>query len=249
MNTKANPLQLTRNSNDINVQLIELVAQRLGAELCEQFVFVGGAVAGLLITDPAMPAIRPTQDVDIVAQIVALPDYHRLEKTLRAKGFAQDMRKQAPICRWLIDDLMVDIMPSEKNVLGFANRWYPLAVQHPIWMQLSTNDIIRVISAPFFIGTKLEAFAGRGQGDYLFSHDMGDIISIVDGRESLVSECRSAPLELQMYLSGQFDELMKTEAFTDALPGHLPSDAASQQRLPELKGKLKALAELAITNL
>jgi hypothetical protein len=52
-----------------------------------------------------------------------------------------------------------------------------------------------------------------------------------------------------MYLSGQFDELVKTEAFTDALPGHLPSDAASQQRLPELKGKLKALAELAITNL
>jgi hypothetical protein len=241
MNTKENPLHLTPNLNDINVQLIELVAQRLGPELCEQIIFVGGAVAGLLITDPAMPTIRPTQDVDIVAQIVALPDYHRFEKVLRAKGFVQDMRKQAPICRWLIDGLMVDIMPSEKSILGFANRWYPMAAEQPNWMQLSTHDIIRVISAPFFIGTKLEAFADRGAGDFLFSHDMGDIISIVDGRESLIAECRSAPNELQMYLSAQFDELLKTEAFMDALPGHLPSDAASQQRLVELTHKLRAL--------
>lgn len=46
------------NPNDPNVMLLEVVAARLGAALRERLVFVGGAVAGLLITDPAMPPAR-----------------------------------------------------------------------------------------------------------------------------------------------------------------------------------------------
>ncbi|WP_200383409.1 hypothetical protein [Rhodocyclus tenuis] len=73
------------NSNDPNVALLELVAQHLGADLREQLVFVGGAVAGLLITDPAMPAIRPTEDVDLICRAVALSDYHQIETMLLAR--------------------------------------------------------------------------------------------------------------------------------------------------------------------
>jgi hypothetical protein len=51
----------------------------LGPELCAQFVFVGGAAAGLLITDLAMPAIRRTDDVDIVTNAEALTDYTALK--------------------------------------------------------------------------------------------------------------------------------------------------------------------------
>ena len=54
------------NPNDPNVFLLERVAEQLGEALLEQLVFVGGAVAGVLITDPAMPEIRPTQDVDVI---------------------------------------------------------------------------------------------------------------------------------------------------------------------------------------
>ena len=57
------------NPNDVNIMLLETVAQHLGAELLERMVFVGGAVAGLLITDPAMPSIRPTEDVDLVVHL------------------------------------------------------------------------------------------------------------------------------------------------------------------------------------
>ena len=51
------------NANDPNVVLLEIVAERLGDDLCAEMVFVGGAVVGLLITDPAMPSIRPTEDM------------------------------------------------------------------------------------------------------------------------------------------------------------------------------------------
>jgi uncharacterized protein (DUF1778 family) len=50
------------NPNDPNVQMLDVVAQRLGDDLCGRLVFVGGAVAGLLITDPAQPAERQASD-------------------------------------------------------------------------------------------------------------------------------------------------------------------------------------------
>ncbi len=51
------------NPNDPNVAMLEHVARSLGPELCSQLVFVGGAAAGLLITDLAMPPIRRTENV------------------------------------------------------------------------------------------------------------------------------------------------------------------------------------------
>ena len=232
------------NPNDPNVVMLELVARPLGADLCSEFAFVGGAVTGLLITDPAQPAIRPTDDVDIVAEVLALVDYHRVEQQLRERGFTQDMRAGAPMCRWQVEGVTVDVMPTLEKILGFANRWYPLCVSTAEPLALPSGVVIRVIQAPVFIGTKLEAFHGRGAGDYLFSHDLGDILSVVDGRDSLIDECLQAPQLLRAYLAEQFTALMADRRFLDALPGHLPGDAVSQERLPDLENKMRRIARL-----
>lgn len=233
------------NPNDPNVVMLKLVAQRLGADLCKRFAFVGGAVVGLLITDPANPPIRSTQDVDIVADVLALSGYHRIEQALRARGFTQDLRADAPICRWQVEGITVDVMPTLEELLGFANRWYPLCVATAQALELPDGVTIRVIQAPVFIGTKLEAFHGRGRADYLFSHDLGDIISVVDGREGLLDECEQMPKELRSYLAGQFSALLADRRFLDALPGHLPGDAMGQSRLPDLAAKIQQLANLS----
>lgn len=232
------------NANDPNVRLLEVVAQHLGAALLERMVFVGGAVAGLLITDPAMPTIRPTEDVDLVVQATVLREYHAAEAALKAQGFVQDMSADAPICRWRIGVLKVDMMPMEKTVLGFANRWYPLAVETAQPFTLPSGKVIKLILAPVFVATKLEAFADRGQGNFLFSHDLGDMIAIVDGRETLLDECKQAAPELKRYLQLKFAELINNSSFRQALSGHLSPDAASQSRLPFLEQKLRELASL-----
>lgn len=226
---------------DPNLALLEIVADQLGDELREQVVFVGGAVAGLLITDPAMPAIRPTDDVDLIVEVLALSDYHRLETGLRERGFEQDLRPQAPICRWRAGPVAVDVMPTLEHILGFSNRWYPLAIQTALWIRLPSGKQIRQISAPAFIATKLEAFDGRGNDDYLFSHDLGDLLAVIDGRATVLSECRAAPTELRDWLAGRFRKLLATSAFVEALPGHLPPDDASQERLPDLLESLRSL--------
>ena len=238
-------MNLTPHPNDPNLAMLELVAWRLGEDLCCQFTFVGGAVAGLLITDPAHPAIRPTEDVDVVAEVLALTDYHALEQQLRCRGFAQNMRPDAPICRWQVDGITLDVMPTQENILGFANRWYPLCVATADALVLPGGSRIRVIQAPVFIGTKLEAFHGRGGGDYLFSHDLGDVISVIDGRDSLLDECRQAAPALRAYLAQEFATLLAKRSFLDALPGHLPGDAVSQERLPDLQAKMQQIASLS----
>jgi len=233
------------NPNDPNVQMLDIVAERLGDDLCGRLVFVGGAVAGLLITDPAQPAIRPTEDVDLIAQVIVRTDYYALEAELRARGFQQDMRTGAPICRWTVAGVTVDVMPTLPDVLGFSNRWYPLACATAWAARLPSGRSVQVIATPAFVATKLEAFAGRGQGDYLFSHDLGDIISVIDGRDSLVEEMANADSALRQGVAEALERLLATRGFVDSLPGHLPGDAASQERLPDLMRKLRQIVALA----
>lgn len=108
------------NPNDPNVAMLECVARSLGPELCAQFVFVGGAAAGLLITDLAMPTIRRTDDVDIMTNAEALADCYRLEDQLRALGFVQDQSPDAPVCRWRVKGVSVDLMPTQEEIFGLC---------------------------------------------------------------------------------------------------------------------------------
>ena len=222
------------NPNDPNVALLEQAAAHLVEALLEQLVFVGGAVAGLLITDPAMPDIRPTQDVDVICRVIARADDQPLGMQLRDRGFQEDTRPGAPLCRWCIEQIILDLMPSQGEMLGFSNRWYPLAVESAQLHALPSGRSIRMVTAPVFLATKLEAFYGRGQGAFLFSHDLEDLIALVDGRESLLEECRLSPLELRNALAAHLKVLLATPAFIEAVPAFLPGDQASQQRLPEL---------------
>jgi hypothetical protein len=89
---------------------------------------------------------------------------------------------------------------------------------------------IRVITAPYFLATKLEAFHGRSRNDFRMSHDLEDIVTVVDGRPEIVEEVHRAPVDVQKYLSDEFRELLSNRDFLEALPGHLWPDAASQQR-------------------
>ena len=111
---------------------------------------------------------------------------------------------------------------------------------------LPNGITIKVIRAPEFVTTKLEAFYGRGHHDFLFSHDMGDIIGVIDGRDTLVAECAQSARPLREYLALQFKALLRNTVFLDALPGHLQPDPASQERLTQLMEKLYKISELPV---
>jgi hypothetical protein len=94
------------------------------------------------------------------------------------------------------------------------------------------------------LATKFDAFKGRGNQDYLLSKDMEDIITILDGRPEIVDEIQQAAKELRSYLSDAFSEQLNSRRFTDALPGHLPPDKASQSRLPIILNRIDLISKL-----
>jgi hypothetical protein len=85
--------------HDPNLDRVELVATALGP-LRDELVFVGGCAAGLLMSDPGATPIRATVDVDLVASVTALSQYHKLERVFTQLGFKRDMAADAPVCRW-----------------------------------------------------------------------------------------------------------------------------------------------------
>jgi predicted nucleotidyltransferase len=192
---------------------------------------VGGCASGLLITDPAAAPIRETKDVDVIVEIVSRHDYHLLSEKLRKQGFREDQSENAPLCRWTYESVIVDVMPTDSSILGFSNKWYTEAMKTSENIKLPDGAEIRIVSAPLFLATKLEAFYGRGDGDYMASHDLEDIIAILDGRTSLVDEVSTSSTALRSYLSDEFSKLLANNDFQDALPGHLAGDAASQARI------------------
>ena len=229
--------------DDPNLFILLPIAQALG-DLCESLVFVGGCATGLLLTAQRAQAIRPTKDVDVVVRAVTIADYHAMERAIEARGFRHDLSDDAPICRWVLDGALLDLMPSEPGILGFHNRWYPAVVQTASQVELPNGRVIRLIAAPLFLATKFEAFHGRGRSDYLASHDLEDLVSVIDGRSELIDEIGAADAELRRYLAEAMNRLLSERDFLDALPGQLPGDAASQARLPELIRRMRSIAQL-----
>ncbi|MCF8152320.1 MAG: hypothetical protein K9J80_16375 [Sulfuritalea sp.] len=231
------------NPGDPNLAKVELIAHALGS-LRDQLVFVGGCAAGLLMTDAAATLARVTYDVDLVVEVTALLGYHRMEAEFTRRGFKRDVSPDAPICRWRYRDLEVDLMPTDPEILGFANRWYPLAISSAEEVQLPNGLAIRLIRAPLFVATKFEAFVDRGKQDLLGSHDMEDIINIIDGRSELPDEIDGSPEELRTYLAERCASVLTLPHFMNYLPGLVAQDETLAERVATVAARLQHIAAL-----
>jgi hypothetical protein len=227
--------------NDPNLNLLE-AAVRLLEPLLNELVLVGGCAAGLLITDSAASGIRVTKDVDMFAEVASYAEYATtLSERLRALGLNEDHTEDAPTCRWRRGDLIIDVIPSDEGILGFSNHWCAPAIASARDMEIA-GIRTRVIASTYFLATKLEAFRGRGNDDYS-SHDLEDVVTVIDGRPEIVDEVRSALADVRGYIASEIRRLLDTRQFLDALPGFLLPDAASQGRQPLLRERLNALAQ------
>jgi hypothetical protein len=117
-------------------------------------------------------------------------------------------------------------------------------MESSVTRRLSTDLKIRVVTASCFIATKLEAFKGRGKGDFFGSHDLEDLVAVVDGRETLVTEIRAESVGLRAYIQAEIKSLLGTIGFLDALPGYLLPDPASQSRIGIVLSRLEDLASI-----
>ena len=224
-------------ANDPNLPHLRRIAEALG-DLREQLVFVGGSVAGLLLTDPLAEGVRATLDVDAVVD-AGRAAFYRLEETVAARGFVRDSSSDV-ICRWVHREsgVVFDLMPVDAEVLGFTNRWYPYAVQTAEPVELAEGVTIRLVTAVAFVATKLEAFVSRGRGDFVSSHDLEDVLNVVDGREHLVCELAAAPTPLREAVAAVFAGLLAHPDFANVLPGLI----AEPERAELIQARLESMS-------
>lgn len=225
-----------------NLGALRAVADRLD-RLGLDYAFVGGSIVNLLLDDPGFSPARPTDDVDVILEVVTTDRYAEVEARIRALGFDHDMREGAPRCRWVLGNLTVDIMPTEGADLGLNTAWFKEALATATEQEFE-HTRLKLVSPAAFLATKYVAFVDRGQEDYGASHDLEDFTTVIDGRDDIVTDVDSAPPALRRYVITVVRTLVAASKFDEALTGHLPSDEASQRRLPDLRAKLRALAGL-----
>lgn len=220
-----------------NIIRIKAVAQSLKG-LDHPYVFVGGATVSLYSTQKALAeSIRPTDDVDVVIELASYTNHSQMEERLRALGFVNDI-ESGVICRYIIQGIIVDIMPTSSDILGFSNRWYPEGFRNAIPYKLDKETEILIFSLPYFLATKWEAHKSRG-GDLRTSRDFEDMVYVFENCKDFDEQLSNGPESVRKYLMDELAPILEHPDFEEGLYCHMES-ARYGASVSKLVAKIKA---------
>lgn len=206
-------------------------------DLLPKMVFVGGATISLYTDDRAAEEIRPTSDIDMTVQLTGYSAWATLQEDLTKLKFHPDPERQA-MCGYLYEGISVDIMPSEDGPVGKSNSWYKPGFSHLV--KATTYDQeINILSSPYFLATKFEAFNDRG-GDYRTSHDFEDIIYVLDNRTTVAEEILSADERVRTFLTNELSKVTSSPYAEEYIRAHI-HPIMVEERYPILLEKLKKI--------
>lgn len=198
-------------------ELLRTVARRL-VQLNPPVVFVGGVTTHFFVTDPGAPIPTSTKDVDVIIPVSSRVAYYtKVVDELKALGAREDSRPDAPTCRWILEGVVVDVMPTDPSILADA-------VRTAVPVRLDDTLEINCVSAPYFVATKAEAYLSRGRGDLLASKDIEDIVAVLDGRPQLADEIDAAPEDVRQFVAAQCAVWLVDRDFSYSVEGYLQGD-------------------------
>ncbi len=219
-------------------EMIDIIARGFG-DMLDRFVFIGGATAYLYYQTTSTANVRPTNDVDCVIQVTSRSEYYAIEKQLEKRGFKYPVSDDnPPTCRKIYEGIRVDIMPTDDKILGYSNRWFEEGIQHSQTAVLPSGIKISLFTLPYFIAAKIEAYHGRGETDFRYSHDIEDIALILDSQRDFAL-LYNAPDSVKSYLQEEFSQLLQNEAFQDTIYSFLGGTATSKSRSSKILGFMK----------
>src|SRR5690554_1938956 len=101
------------------------------------------------------------------------------------------------------------------------------------------NQQINILSAPCFLATKFEAFNGRGK-DLRTSHDIEDIIYVLDNRINIVEEILTSDERIKLFLIEQLNKIIAQGMLNEVLVTHI-HPLMLEQRLPLIEEKINLI--------
>ena len=202
----------------VNLGIIAEIAEAL-KELNKDVVFVGGSVISLYIDDSAAEEVRPTSDIDMAVDIASFGEWNKVNNRLSELGFHPDSQSSV-ICRYIYNQIRVDIMTTTDVALGPVNRWYAIGFEN-LQITRVLNQTIRVLTPACFIATKLEAFNSRGNENYRTSYDFEDIIYVLNNRTTIVEDILGDEKRILNFIQKEFQKLLDSPYLEEYISIHL----------------------------
>jgi hypothetical protein len=209
----------------------------------QRIVFIGGAVAPLLQTDPPLPRVRPTDDVDAIAATLSYPDYGKLEQALRDAGFKHGgvTGHATHAHRWYTPDgTKFDLVPYGDHLGASGNQWDEIAANDAVSTIVDGVEV-RHVSATGFLVLKWAAYADRGANNPVGSEDIEDILAVLASRPSILGEIAAASDRVRTYLRDCATTLIAHPDFADA--AHLGPALNRAAVIASVRTTLKTIAE------
>lgn len=205
----------------VSVQRIRVFAKSLGP-VCDRVVFIGGAVAPILQTDPPFKSARVTKDVDAGVATITYGAYDELAEVLRQLGFVHDSSFTAHMHRWTSPEgHLFDLVPAGSHPGASGQLWDTLAIERAVTADLGNGTVVHHVDAPGFLALKFAAYRDRGSADPFASHDLEDILAIVASRGDVVSEVRTSDHRLMEFVASQCGDLLSLPFVEDLLAANL----------------------------
>ena len=210
----------------INKEIIKKVAATLG-NLNDEVVYVGGATVSLYINDPAADDVRPTKDIDISLQILSIPQLEEIRQQLIEKGFSQSA-DLCVICRFKLDDILVDVMSTKAVGWAPANPWF--ANGFDLRETVLIDGVkIQIMPLPYFLASKFSAFKDRGGTDPRMSKDLEDITYILDNRTDWHEVLANGSKKVKDFLKTCLQEILESAQLQEAMMGFMFYEGQSER--------------------
>lgn len=223
----------------VNKGVIKRVAEALG-DLNEEVIYVGGATVSLYINDPAAEDVRPTKDIDLSLSIATVGELERTRELLISKGFIQSPEDKV-ICRFRLDEILVDVMNTTAIDWAPANPWFAPGFESREHIEIDDHNIF-ILPLPYFLASKFSAFESRGAKDPRASHDLEDIIYILDYREDILAQLVSAPEEVKSFLKERLASFLSHPLMKEALESNLEYESR-EVRSERIRGIISAFVD------
>ena len=227
---------MSKTNNDRLQEIAEALQ-----DLNDRIVYVGGVMAGLYANDPVATEPRTTIDVDCIVNTTSYKEHADFEELLRARHFQNDQSPGAPLCRWVFNGEIVDVMSMDENVLSFGNPWYRPGFSKREPYELPSGKTIYRLPATYYIATKIDALLSRGGGDWRGAKDFEDIVYVLNYCTDFVDRFKAEDREVQAYVSEQFAQMLRRPNISEEIECAIASDEI--ERTDMILDILKAIVD------
>lgn len=206
----------------------------------DEIVFVGASVLSLYVKDDGGSTVRQTFDVDVVLHMATRLNAESIRLLLVSRGFRQSA-EDAVVCRFRLNDVMVDILSTAETAWIPSNRWFLPGLDHAV--ELDCEGVrIKVLSLPYYIAAKWDAFESRGGSDPRFSQDFEDIAWLIDHVDELPEQIERADSVIRNHLVEIIGAILRESAMLEALESNMEAStrtsryASAVERLRRIVG-------------